>query len=189
MAGGEGTRLRPLTCDIPKPMVSLLGKPVLEYTVELLKKYGIHHMAFTLMYLPQKIMNYFGEGENHQVHIDYYLETSPLGTAGSVKNAAENLQEPFLVMSGDALTDLNLESFMAFHRQKKAKVTMALKSVKTPRDYGVVIMGTEGYVEKFVEKPSWSEVFSDLVNTGIYIVEPEVLNGIPDDRPFDFAKD
>lgn len=189
MAGGEGTRLRPLTCDIPKPMVSLLGKPVLEYTVELLKKYGIHDMAFTLMYLPQKIMNYFGDGENHQVHIDYYLEKSPLGTAGSVKNAAENQTETFLVMSGDALTDLNLEKLIAFHHQKKAKVTMALKPVKTPLDYGVVIMGSEGYVEKFVEKPSWSEVFSDLVNTGIYVMEPDVLNYIPEDRTFDFAKD
>ncbi len=189
MAGGEGTRLRPLTSNQPKPMISVANKPVLEYTIELLKSHGLNDIILTLQFLPQMVSYYFGSGAEVGVNISYVTEVEPLGTAGSIKNAEEYLKETFLVVSGDALTDIDLSKVIKFHKEKKALATIALKRVENPLEYGIVIVNEEGKVEKFLEKPGWGEVFSDTVNTGIYVLEPEVFNYIPKGVPFDFSKD
>ncbi|MFZ5626251.1 MAG: sugar phosphate nucleotidyltransferase [Bacillota bacterium] len=189
MAGGEGSRLRPLTCDRPKPLTPLLNRPVMEHIVNLLKKHGIRQIGVTLQYLPEAIMEYFGDGSDWGVEMRYFLEETPLGTAGSVKNAEEFLDEPFIVISGDALTDFDLSRAIEFHRQKGAWATLVLTRVQTPLEYGVVMTDKNGSIYRFLEKPSWSEVFSDTVNTGIYILEPRVLQYIPAGQQFDFSKD
>lgn len=189
MAGGEGTRLRPLTCNIPKPMMPILDKPVMQYAVELLKRYGITEIGVTLQYLPDEIISYFGDGKELGVNIRYFIEETPLGTAGSVKNAENFLDETFLVISGDALTDIDILKAVAFHEEKKSVATLVLKEVAVPLDYGVVITDKDGAITGFLEKPSWSEVFSDKVNTGIYIMEPEVFSYFDKNQKFDFSND
>lgn len=189
MAGGNGTRLRPLTCDVPKPMVPIVNRPVMSYTVDLLKKHGIRDIAVTLAYLPGKIRDYYGTGADFAVNFEYFVEESPLGTAGSVKNAEAFLRDTFIVISGDALTDLNIQEAVAFHRERKACATLVLHRQPVPLEYGVVITDEDGRITRFLEKPSWGEVFSDTVNTGIYILEPAVLEYIPAGQPFDFSKD
>lgn len=189
MAGGKGTRLRPLSCDLPKPMVPILNKPILEHILLLLKKEGITQVAITMCYLPEQIMNYFGDGSDWGMQITYYIEDSPLGTAGSVRNAAEFLNETFLVISGDALTDFKLQQALDYHRQKQALATLLLTRVDVPLEYGVVITDSDGRINQFLEKPSWSEVFSDTVNTGIYILEPEIFDYFEAGTAVDFSKD
>ncbi len=189
MAGGESTRLRPLTCNQPKPMVPVLDRPVMEYIVELLKRYGIEEILVTLFYLPEAIRNHFGDGSDFGVQIRYFVEEFPLGTAGSVRNARRHLDETFLVISGDTLTDINLDRLVAFHRQKNAMGTLALTKVDNPTEYGIVMTNNEGKVIKFLEKPGWSEAFSDLANTGIYVLEPEIFDYFEDQQVFDFSRD
>ena len=189
MAGGEGTRLRPLTSNQPKPMVPIVGKPCMEHIVELLKLHGFEDIIVTTAFLPQAIRSYFGDGESLGVNIGYSVEESPLGTAGSVRLAAGRLDDTFLVISGDALCDVDLTGLVAFHREKKASVTIGLKAVENPLEFGIVVTDEEGRVERFLEKPSWGQVFSDTINTGIYVLEPEVLQHIPTDRPYDFSKE
>jgi mannose-1-phosphate guanylyltransferase/phosphomannomutase len=139
--------------------------------------------------MPQAIRGYFGSGESLGVHIEYSVEESPLGTAGSVRLASGKLDETFLVISGDALCDIDLSSLMRFHRERGAAVTIGLKSVDNPLEFGIVVTDDDGKVERFLEKPSWGQVFSDTINTGIYVLEPEVLRHVPDDRPYDFSKE
>ncbi|MDR0841194.1 MAG: NTP transferase domain-containing protein [Christensenellaceae bacterium] len=189
MAGGEGKRLRPLTCTDPKPMVPLLNKPVIDYCVELLAAHGIRDITATLHYLPNKIRDYLGDGGAHKARISYSLEDKPLGTAGSVRLAAGEAQGTLLVLSGDALTDVDLTAALQTHTARKAAVTIILKRVQAPTEYGVVLMNEEGAITRFLEKPQLSEVFSDLANTGIYILEPEALKLVPKDARFDFACD
>ena len=189
MAGGEGTRLRPLTSNQPKPMVSIVGKPCMEHIVELLKQHGFEDIIVTVAFLPQAIRSYFGGGESLGVEISYSVEESPLGTAGSVRLAAGRLDDTFLVISGDALCDVDLTKLVEYHREKKASVTIGLKSVDNPLEFGIVVTDDDGKIERFLEKPSWGQVFSDTINTGIYVLEPEVLRHIPTDRPFDFSKE
>lgn len=189
MAGGEGSRLRPLTCDRPKPLVPVIGRPIMEHITRLLLKHNFRNVGATLMYLPEEIKEYFGSGDRFGVNIRYFVEETPLGTAGSVKNAEEFLDEPFLVISGDALTDFNLSQIVKFHQDKKAAVTIVLTRVENPLEYGVVITNQEGQIKQFLEKPSWGEVFSDTVNTGIYVIQPEILKLIPPNTQFDFSKD
>ena len=189
MAGGEGSRLRPLTCTIPKPLVPILNRPVMEYTIELLKRNQIEEIGVTLQYLPQEIENWFGDGREWNISLTYFTETNPLGTAGSVKNAESFLDDTFIVISGDALTDFDLQKAIDFHKKKKALVTLILTSVNNPLEYGVVLTHKDGSIDRFLEKPGWGEVFSDQVNTGIYIIEPDVLEYIPSDKPYDFSKD
>jgi mannose-1-phosphate guanylyltransferase/phosphomannomutase len=189
MAGGEGTRLRPLTSNQPKPMVPIVGKPCMEHIVELLKEHGFEDIVVTLAFMPQAIRGYFGGGEAHGVRIGYSIEESPAGTAGSVKLAEEALDEPFLVISGDALCDIDLGALVRFHEERNADVTIALKSVENPLEFGIVVTDDEGRIERFLEKPSWSQVFTDTINTGIYVVQPDVLRYVPTDRPFDFSKE
>jgi mannose-1-phosphate guanylyltransferase/phosphomannomutase len=189
MAGGEGTRLRPLTSNQPKPMVPVVGKPCMEHIVELLRRHGIEDVIVTVAFLPQAIRSYFGDGEGLGVNIEYSVEESPLGTAGSVRLASGRLDETFVVISGDALTDVNLERVVEFHREKGAAVTIGLKSVENPLEFGIVVTDDDGRIERFLEKPSWGQVFSDTINTGIYVLEPEVLRHVPTDRPYDFSKE
>ena len=189
MAGGEGTRLRPLTSNQPKPMVPVVGKPCMEHIIELLRTHGFEDVVVTVAFLPQAIRSYFGDGENMGMRIEYSVEESPLGTAGSVRLAAGKLDDTFLVISGDALCDVDLTKLVEFHKEREASVTIGLKSVENPLEFGIVVTDSEGRVERFLEKPSWGQVFSDTINTGIYVLEPEVLNHVPTDRPYDFSKE
>mgnify|MGYP000890029669 CR=1 FL=1 len=189
MAGGEGSRLRPLTCNRPKPMVPIANRPVMEHIIDLLKKYGIKDIAVTLQYMPEIIKDHFGDGSEYGVNLNYFIEDIPLGTAGSVKNAEDFLDETFIVISGDALTDINLDKALAFHWNRNAVATLVLKRVENPIEYGVVVTDKTGKITRFLEKPSWGEVFSDTVNTGIYVLNPEILNYIEPNKKFDFSKD
>lgn len=189
MAGGEGTRLRPLTINRPKPMVSIVDRPVIQHIIELLKLHGITDIIITVQYLANVIQDYYGDGSQYGVNITYSLEEVPLGTAGSVKNAEHLLEEPFLVLSGDALTDFNLSEIIERHLATKAMATITLTRVANPLDYGVVITDEDGSVRQFLEKPSWSEVFSDTVNTGIYVLSPEVLAYVERGKYTDWSKD
>jgi mannose-1-phosphate guanylyltransferase / phosphomannomutase len=189
MAGGEGTRLRPLTSNQPKPMVPIVGKPCMEHILELLRASGFDEVVVTLAFMPQSIRGYFGDGEAMGLQIDYSIEEQPLGTAGSVRLASALLDETFLVISGDALCDVDLGALLARHREAGAAVTIGLKSVDNPLEFGIVVTDEDGRVERFLEKPSWGQVFSDTINTGIYVLEPEVLRHVPTDRPYDFSKE
>ncbi len=191
MAGGEGSRLRPLTINRPKPMVPLVNRPVMGHIIELLKRHNIDDVVATLQYRANDIQNYFGDGSNAGISMHYSVEPRPLGTAGSVKFAEKYLtgSDPFLIISGDALTDLNLTEIVDFHKRVGAAVTITLYRVPTPLEYGVIIVDGEGRIERFMEKPSWGEVISDTVNTGIYVISPEVLEDIEPGTPVDFSKD
>src|SRR5665811_80737 len=187
MAGGQGTRLRPLTSNMPKPMVPVANKPTAQHILELLSRHGIRDVVMTVAFMPQLIQNFFGDGSSFGMQIDYCVEEVPLGTAGSAKNAQRLLDDTFLVISGDALTDFDLTAIVDFHRTRDAMVTIALKSVDNPLEFGVVIVDENGRIERFLEKPGWGQVFSDTINTGIYVLEPEVLDHIPPATPFDFS--
>ncbi|MBD2428624.1 mannose-1-phosphate guanyltransferase [Phormidium sp. FACHB-1136] len=190
MAGGSGTRLRPLTCDLPKPMVPILNRPIAEHIVNLLKRNGIHEVIATLHYLPDVMRDYFQDGRDFGVQMTYAVEEDqPLGTAGCVKNIADLLDDTFLVISGDSVTDFDLQAAIRFHREKGSKATLVLTRVPNPIEFGVVITDAEGQIQRFLEKPSTSEIFSDTVNTGTYILEPEVLDYLPANQESDFSKD
>lgn len=189
MAGGKGTRLRPLSCGRPKPMVPIANRPMMEYIVRLLKRHGFREIVATLFYLPETIQNYFGDGHEFGVEMGYRVEESALGTAGSVRNAKDFLDETFLVISGDALTDIDLNAALAFHKEKGSIATLVLARVENPLEYGVVVTEPDGRIRRFLEKPGWGEVFSDTVNTGIYILEPEIFSYFEDGQVFDFSKD
>jgi mannose-1-phosphate guanylyltransferase/phosphomannomutase len=188
MAGGFGTRLRPLTSGIPKPMVPMVNKPIMEHIVELLKTHNIKDIVSTLFYQPDAITSYFGDGSAFGINMQYRKAEADYGTAGSVRNAKDFLNERFLVISGDVLTDFDLTAAIRFHEEKKAKATLLLTRVSNPLQYGVVLTKEDGKIARFLEKPSWGEVFSDTINTGIYILEPEVLDLIPEKQEFDFSK-
>lgn len=189
MAGGEGSRLRPLTSRRPKPLVPVAGRPIMEHILTLLRDHGITEVVVTLQYLGAEIRNYFGDGSDAGLDIHYVVEDHPLGTAGSVRNAADLLDDTFLVISGDALTDIDLGWVVAQHREKRAMATIVLHSVPNPLEYGVVITEPDGAVRRFLEKPSWGEVFSDHANTGIYVVEPQVLDHIKPGVAYDWSQD
>jgi len=190
MAGGSGTRLRPLTCDLPKPMVPVLNRPIAEHILNLLKRNSITEVIATLHYLPDVMRDYFQDGSEFGVEMTYAVEEAqPLGTAGCVKNLEELLQETFLVISGDSITDFDLQKAIAFHREKQSKATLVLTRVPNPIEFGVVITDKEDRIQRFLEKPSSSEIFSDTVNTGTYILEPEVLKYLPKNEESDFSQD
>ncbi|MDX6451441.1 MAG: mannose-phosphate guanylyltransferase / phosphomannomutase, partial [Gaiellaceae bacterium] len=189
MAGGEGTRLRPLTSNQPKPMVPIVGKPCMEHIIELLRDHGFEDIVITVAFLPQAIRSYFGDGESLGVNIEYSVEESPLGTAGSVRLASDRLDETCLVISGDALCDIDLSKIVEAHKAKGADVTIGLKSVENPLEFGIVVTDEEGRVERFLEKPGWGQVFSDTVNNGIFVLEPEIFDYIPTGSSVDFSSD
>ena len=189
MAGGEGTRLRPLTSNLPKPMMPLANKPMMEHVIDLLRRHGFDEIVVTLAFMPDAIRNHFGDGSEYGVHIQYATEETPLGTAGSVRNAADALDERFLVISGDVLTDIDLGEVVAFHEAKGALATIGLVPVENPLEFGIVITNEDGSVERFLEKPSWGQVFSDTINTGIFVLEPAIFDHIADDRAVDFSSE
>ena len=189
MAGGEGSRLRPLTIGRPKPMVPLVDKPVLGHILELLKYHGITEVVITLQYMPSVIQDFYGDGSGLGLKITYVVEDMPLGTAGGVKNAASHLNDTFLVISGDALTDFDLQAAIQHHITVGALATLAVYPVPNPLEYGAVVSDESGRITQFIEKPDWSAIRSDRVNTGIYVLEPAVLDYIPDDVAYDFSTD
>lgn len=190
MAGGSGTRLRPLTCDLPKPMVPILNRPIAEHIINLLKRHQVTEVVATLHYLPDVMRDYFQDGSDFGVQMTYAVEEDqPLGTAGCVKNIAELLDETFLVISGDSITDFDLTAAIEFHKRNKSKATLILTRVPNPVEFGVVITDEEMRIRRFLEKPSASEIFSDTVNTGTYILEPSVLDYLPVNEECDFSKD
>lgn len=190
MAGGSGTRLRPLTCDLPKPMVPVLNRPIAEHILNLLRRHHITEIIATLHYLPDVMRDYFQDGSDFGVQMTYAVEEDqPLGTAGCVKNIAELLDRTFLVISGDSITDFDLSAAIRFHRERQSKATLILTRVPNPLEFGVVITDEHDRIRRFLEKPSTSEVFSDTVNTGTYILEPEVLDLLPANEATDFSKD
>ncbi|HKJ71225.1 MAG TPA: sugar phosphate nucleotidyltransferase [Gammaproteobacteria bacterium] len=189
MAGGQGSRLRPLTEGIPKPMVPILGRPMMEYILEAVRDAGITEILVTLHYRPNLIQDYFGDGADWGVHIEYAIEEHPLGTAGSVKNGEHFLDEPFLIISGDALMDYDLKALTELHSRSQALVTFCLARVQDPSEFGIVVTDAEGRVQRFQEKPAASEVFTDTVNTGIYVMDPRVLADVPAETEFDFSHD
>jgi mannose-1-phosphate guanylyltransferase/phosphomannomutase len=191
LAGGLGSRLYPLTTEHPKPMLKPLGyHPVLAYILGLLKRHNFSEVVITVHYMADQIRNYFGDGSSFGMRIDYALETKPLGTAGGVKNVQPYLDHtPFLVISGDLITDIDLTYLLAFHRRKRALATLALTQVENPQGYGVVITDWEGRIKQFVEKPGSGLLISRLVNTGIYVLEPEILDMMEPERAYDFSCD
>ena len=189
MAGGEGTRLRPLTSNQPKPLMPLANRPMMEHVVRLLKDHGFEDIVVTLAFLPQTIRTYFGDGAEFGVRMVYATEETPLGTAGSVRNARDELDEPFLVISGDVLTDIDLSALVKVHEEKGAVATLALKSMENPLEFGIVITREDGSIDRFLEKPTWGQVFSDTVNTGIYVLDPAVFDYIPEGEQVDFSGD
>src|SRR3977135_1174766 len=176
MARGEGIRLRPLTSRQPKPLVPVAGRPIMEHILLHLRRNQMRDVVATVQYLGASIRNYFGDGSEQGVALTYSVEDSPLGTAGSVMLARQQLTEPFVVISGDSLTDIDLAAAVRFHRERRAIATIVLKPVPNPLEYGVVVVDEGGAVQRFIEKPSWGEVISDLANTGIYILDPAVFD-------------
>jgi len=189
MAGGEGSRLRPLTSQSPKPLVPVAGTPIVEHILRLLRVHSITDVILTIAYLGADIRQRLGDGSDLGMNIEYVSEESPLGTAGSVKNAEHLLDDTFLVISGDALTDIDLTWAIAEHRGRRADATIVLYSVPNPLEYGVVVTEPDGQVQRFLEKPSWGEVFSDQANTGIYVLERKVLDYMRADTPTDWSQD
>jgi mannose-1-phosphate guanylyltransferase/phosphomannomutase len=189
LAGGEGTRLRPLTSNQPKPMMPIANVPMMEHIVKLLARHGFDDIVVTVAFMANHIRTYFGDGSEFGVRMRYATEEAPLGTAGSVRNAKAELDETFLVISGDVLTDVDLSAIVERHRAQKAFATIALKRVENPVDFGIVITRPDGTIERFLEKPTWGEVFSDTINTGIYVLDPGVFDFIPEGEVVDFSND
>ncbi len=190
MAGGEGTRLRPMTANQPKPLLPVVNKPIMEHVLLLLKRHGFTETVVTVQFLASLVRNYFGDGEDVGMSLQYATEEMPLGTAGSVKNAEDELRaDPFLVISGDALTDIDLSALVRYHQENSALVTVALTRVPNPLEFGIIIVDEDGRIQRFLEKPTWGQVFSDTVNTGIYVMEPEVLAEVPAGVSVDWSGD
>jgi mannose-1-phosphate guanylyltransferase/phosphomannomutase len=188
MAGGEGTRLRPLTSTAPKPLLPVANRPMMEHVIELLKRHDITDIVVTVAFMANAIRGYFGDGSDLGVSLTYVDEPSPLGTAGSVRNAMDLLaDERFVVISGDVITDIDLGQIVAYHEDHKALATIALTPVENPLEFGIVITREDGTIERFLEKPTWGQVFSDTINTGIYVLEPEVFDYIEPGRSVDFS--
>ncbi|MGA2295921.1 MAG: sugar phosphate nucleotidyltransferase [FCB group bacterium] len=189
MAGGFGTRLRPLTINIPKPMVPIMNVPLMEHIINLLKNYNITDIISVLYFQPEMITSYFEDASKFGVKMKYVMANADYGTAGAVRNAGEHLDSRFIVISGDVLTDFDLFSALDFHVKNESKATILLTRVAEPLQYGIVMTDENGRITRFLEKPSWGQVFSDTINTGIYILEPEVLDLVPFQEEFDFSKD
>lgn len=189
LAGGLGTRLHPLTVNLPKPMVPVVNRPLMSYVIELLAQNGFNDISVLLYYQPDVIRNYFGDGKQFGVKLTYVEAQKDFGTAGAVKFACKNMREPILVISADILSDINLAAAVEYHKKKRSFATLVLTRVKNPLPYGIVITHFNGRIKKFLEKPSWSEVFSDTINAGIYILDPRVLDYIPENKSFDFSHD
>lgn len=190
MAGGFGTRIQPLTNSIPKPMLPIFNKPMMEHIILKLKNAGIAEFVVLLYFKPDIIKDYFKDGKEFGINITYVLPDDDYGTAGALKCAEEYLKDDnFIIVSGDLVTDFDLNKIIDFHKKRDSQLTITLTSVEDPLQFGVVIANSDDKIEKFLEKPSWGEVFSDTINTGIYVLEPHIMEHIPAGKNFDFAKD
>lgn len=189
LVGGRGTRLRPLTVTTPKPMVPLANKPFVSFVLEHLRDHGIREVVFSMGYLPDRIESYFGDGKDFGLKITYITEDRPLGTAGAVKNVEEYVQDgDFLVLNGDILTDLDLRDLIDYHNQNKAVGTIALTPVEDPTAYGLVRTGEDGSVLGFLEKPSWDQIDTNLINAGTYVLGSDVFDLIPPGVEYSFER-
>lgn len=188
LVGGEGTRLRPLSLNRPKPMMPLANKPFIEYILGLLKKYSIKDVILSSCYLSNVIEAHLKDGSDFGVKLTYVRETTPLGTAGAVKNVEKFLDSTFLVFNGDVLTDLNLNELIKYHKEKRSKATISLTPVEDPTLYGLVELREDGSITCFLEKPSWDQITSDLINAGTYVLEPEVLKDVPAGENYSFER-
>src|SRR3989440_4345080 len=189
MAGAGGTWLRPLPSNQPRPVMPMANRPLMEPVVRRLAFHGFDDIVVTVAFLASHIRNYFGDGSELGVAMRYATEETPLGTAGSVRNAAAELDDTFMVISGDVLSDIDLGVVMKAHREAGALATIALRRVENPVDFGIVITNEDGSIERFLEKPTWGQVFSDTINTGIYVLEPSIFDYIPEGTPYDFSSD
>ncbi len=189
LVGGEATRLRPLTLNTPKAMVPVLNTPFLEHVIGYLSYHQVKDIIVAQSRLPQSIESYFGDGSQFGVKLSYAVEDAPLGTAGAVKNAERYLDETFLVLNGDIFTDLDITAMISCHLEKKAKATIALTPVDDPTSYGLIETNVQGRVRRFVEKPSWSQVTTNMINAGTYVLDPDVLAHIPPQANFSFERE
>ena len=189
LVGGEATRLRPLTYDLPKAMVPVLNKPFLEHVLSYLSSHQVEEIVLTQSYFAQPIKDYFQDGSPFGVKLTYSIEDVPLGTAGAVKNAEQHLDETFLVLNGDIFTDLDITAMISFHREKRAKATIALTPVDDPTSYGLIETDAQGRVTRFLEKPSPEQITTNMINAGTYVLEPDVLAHIPPQTKFSFERE
>lgn len=188
LVGGEGTRLRPLTCHTVKAMVPILNRPFFAHLLAYLAGHGVDDIVVTLCYLPDRIAGGFADGRSSGVRLTYVMEETPLGTAGAVKNAEPHLDGPFFVFNGDILTNIDLRAMLAFHRRRQAVATIALTPVEDPSAYGVVDTGPDGRVKRFIEKPPPDQAPTNMINAGIYVLEPSVLQGVLPGQPCMFER-
>src|SRR5678815_3759040 len=188
LAGGKGTRLRPLTINTPKPVVPVANAPFLLYQIDLMKSAGIDEIILSLSYQPRKIEDLLKDGSDYGVTIKYAVEGTPLGTGGAFKNAEEDITATTVVFNGDVLTGLDLSSVIARHKQTGAVATIVLTRVENPSAYGLVETTPDGEVQRFIEKPGPDEITCDTINAGVYILEPSVLSYMPKDEPYSFER-
>ncbi len=189
LAGGEGTRLKPLTYRRPKPLMPVAGRPCIDYVLRALATSGFHEIIVTTAYLSDALIKSIGDGLDYNASILYSFEENPAGTAGAVRRVGNFMDETFVVAMGDILCDVDFKALYDFHKRKGGVATIALTEVDDPTQYGIVGLEAKDRIVKFKEKPAKEEAFSNLVNAGVYILEPEVLEFIPPDQKFDFAKD
>ncbi|MDD3718547.1 MAG: NDP-sugar synthase [Actinomycetota bacterium] len=188
LVGGQGTRLRPLTLTVPKPMLPLMNRPFLEFQIDLCRRHGIKDIVLSTAYKPEVFEEYFGDGSRLGVKLTCVTEDEPLDTCGAVKNVERHISGTFLVFNGDVLTNLDIASLIAFHREKGGKATLYLTRVEDPTAYGLVPLDRRGRIAEFLEKPSWDQVITDLINAGTYVLEPELLDRVPDGECFSFER-
>ena len=180
LAGGKGTRLRPLTLHTPKPIVPIFNRPFLHYQIDLLKQVPeIDEVILSLNYQPRRIEEIFGDGSDAGIKIRYVVEPAPLGTAGAVKYAGDKLTESVVVFNGDVLTQIDLAAVIRLHRERRAKATIVLTPVENPSAYGLVETDADGNIQRFLEKPTPEEITTDRINAGIYVLEPDTFDRIP----------
>lgn len=189
LAAGVGTRLRPLTDHVPKPMLPIAGEPLLVHTLRWLQRYGVREIALNLHYLPDVVRDGLGDGNRWGLRLRYSVEPALLGTAGAVKRLASFFNETFLVIYGDLLIDIDLAALIELHRRQSALMTIALKPTDTPHSQGMVAVNADGRVTRFVEKPSQWPTDQRVANAGVYVVEPAVLQQIPAEQPYDWGHD
>jgi mannose-1-phosphate guanylyltransferase len=188
LVGGEATRLRPLTCNTPKSMVPVLNIPFLEHVIRYLSGHGVKEIILAQGFLPKPMEEYFQDGSRFGIKLTYALESRPMGTAGAVKNAEQHLEDTFLVLNGDIFTDLDITAMLQFHRQRRAKATIALTPVEDPTAYGLIEASSDGRVTRFMEKPSWDQITTNMINAGTYVLEKEVLKRVPPQTNFSFER-
>ena len=188
LVGGEATRLRPLTCNIPKSMVPVLNTPFLEHVIRHLGGHNVKDIVLAQGHLPKPMVDYFGDGSRFGVKLTYVLETKPMGTAGAVKNAEQYLHKSFLVLNGDIFTDLDITAMKQFHENRRAKATIALTPVEDPTAYGLIETSSDGRVTRFMEKPGWDQITTNMINAGTYILDEDVLKKIPLQTNYSFER-